>query len=161
MGTLGTRYRTITNKTGQSIDIGNTGHKIQNDHKQDWTIHRHRQHWTQDTERLQTRQNAQYRKSKIRATQTPQVPVKNKQFLLLTRHPTYSKSDENLVDDRTKKKSTQKNKRPIAICSIDISQLSTSYSNVNFKDIYCNPIKEINGYRHRCINKKKYNDGYD
>jgi hypothetical protein len=38
--------------------------------------------------------------------------------------------------------------------SIDISQLSTSYSNVNFKNIYCNPIKEINGYRHRCINKK-------
>jgi len=47
--TLGTRHRTITNKTGQSIDIGNTGHKIQNDHKQDWKIQRHRQHWTQDT----------------------------------------------------------------------------------------------------------------
>jgi len=53
--TLGTKYRTITNKTGQSIDIGNTGYKIQNDQKQDWTIHRHWQYWAQDTERLQTR----------------------------------------------------------------------------------------------------------
>ena len=38
-------------ETRQSIDIGNTGHKIQTGHKQDWTIHRHWQHWTQDTER--------------------------------------------------------------------------------------------------------------
>jgi hypothetical protein len=36
---LGTRYRAVTNKTEQFIDIGNTGHKIQSDHKQDWTIH--------------------------------------------------------------------------------------------------------------------------
>ena len=41
-------------ETGQSIDIGNTEHKIQNDHEQDWTIHRHRQHWAQDTDRSQT-----------------------------------------------------------------------------------------------------------
>jgi hypothetical protein len=48
-----TQYRTITNKTGQFIDIGNTEYKTQNDHKQDWTIHRHWQHWAQDTERSQ------------------------------------------------------------------------------------------------------------
>ena len=52
---LDTRYRAITNKTGQSIDIGNTGHKIQSNHKQDWTIHRHWEHWAQDTERSETR----------------------------------------------------------------------------------------------------------
>jgi hypothetical protein len=33
LATLGTRHRTITNKTGQSIDTGNTGHKTQSDHK--------------------------------------------------------------------------------------------------------------------------------
>ena len=55
MATLSTIYRAITNKTGQFIDIGNTGHKIQSDHKLDWTIHKHRQHWAQDTERSQTR----------------------------------------------------------------------------------------------------------
>jgi hypothetical protein len=45
LATLSTIYRAITNKTGQSIDIGNSGHKIQSDHKLDWTIHRHWQHF--------------------------------------------------------------------------------------------------------------------
>jgi hypothetical protein len=45
----------ITNKTGQFIDIGNIGYKTQNDHKQDWKLHRHWEHWTQGTERSQAR----------------------------------------------------------------------------------------------------------
>jgi hypothetical protein len=51
LSSLVTRYRVVTNKTGQSIDTGNTEHKIQSGHKQDWSIHRHWQHWAQDTER--------------------------------------------------------------------------------------------------------------
>jgi hypothetical protein len=69
--TLGTRHRTITNKTGQFIDTGNTGYKIQNDHKPDWTIHGHRQHWIQDTERSEKKTKHTKQKSKNMSNTDP------------------------------------------------------------------------------------------